>query len=131
MTDNRDDYDVLGVGKSASAAEIRRAFMRASLRHHPDKGGDPATFRRIREAYKTLHDPERRRVYDSGQQQDGWEKEYQARWDASREAAAWREKRARQREDDEREIERIRLARQQASAFGQLTTAASKRRRRE
>lgn len=58
-------YEWLGVPRTATPAEIRKAFLQGSLRHHPDKGGDPAMFRRIREAYETLYDAQQRRMYDA------------------------------------------------------------------
>lgn len=60
----RDYYEVLGVGKSASADEIKKAFRRAAVEHHPDKGGDEAKFKEINEAYEVLKDPSKRQRYD-------------------------------------------------------------------
>jgi molecular chaperone DnaJ len=60
----RDYYEVLGVGKSASADEIKKAFRKAAVEHHPDKGGDEAKFKEINEAYEILKDPSKRQRYD-------------------------------------------------------------------
>jgi molecular chaperone DnaJ len=60
----RDYYEVLGVGKSASADEIKKAFRRAAIEHHPDKGGDEAKFKEINEAYEVLKDQSKRQRYD-------------------------------------------------------------------
>ena len=60
----RDYYEVLGVGKSASADELKKAFRRAAVEHHPDKGGDEAKFKEINEAYEILKDPSKRQRYD-------------------------------------------------------------------
>ena len=60
----RDYYEVLGVGKSASADEIKKAFRRAAIEHHPDKGGDEAKFKEINEAYEVLKDDKKRQRYD-------------------------------------------------------------------
>lgn len=61
----RDYYEVLGVGKSASADEIKKAFRRLAVQHHPDKeGGDEAKFKEINEAYEVLKDPSKRQRYD-------------------------------------------------------------------
>lgn len=60
----RDYYEVLGVGKSASADELKKAFRRAAIEHHPDKGGDEAKFKEINEAYEVLKDPSKRQRYD-------------------------------------------------------------------
>jgi molecular chaperone DnaJ len=60
----RDYYEVLGVGKSASADEIKKAFRRKAVEHHPDRGGDEAQFREINEAYEVLKDDAKRKRYD-------------------------------------------------------------------
>jgi molecular chaperone DnaJ len=61
----RDYYEVLGVGKNASADEIKKAFRRLAVQHHPDKeGGDEAKFKEINEAYEVLKDPSKRQRYD-------------------------------------------------------------------
>ena len=64
MANKRDYYDVLGVGKSASADEIKKAFRRLAIEHHPDRGGDETKFKEINEAYEVLSDPEKRKKYD-------------------------------------------------------------------
>lgn len=60
----RDYYEVLGVGKNASADEVKKAFRKAAIEHHPDKGGDEAKFKEINEAYEVLKDPSKRQRYD-------------------------------------------------------------------
>jgi len=61
----RDYYEVLGVGKNASADEIKKAFRQAAVKHHPDKeGGDEAKFKEINEAYDVLKDSQKRQRYD-------------------------------------------------------------------
>lgn len=61
----RDYYEVLGIGKSASADEIKKAFRRLAVQHHPDKeGGDEAKFKEVNEAYEVLKDPGKRQRYD-------------------------------------------------------------------
>src|SRR3990167_10484344 len=61
----RDYYEVLGVGKSASADEIKKAFRRKAVELHPDKeGGDEAKFKEINEAYEVLKDEKKRQRYD-------------------------------------------------------------------
>lgn len=65
-----DFYLILGLERSASLGEIKRAYRRLARRHHPDiNPGDHAAealFRQIAEAYETLLDPDRRRQYDTG-----------------------------------------------------------------
>src|SRR5690242_2711334 len=61
----RDYYEVLGVPKNASADEIKKAFRRLAVQHHPDKeGGDETKFKEINEAYEVLKDPSKRQRYD-------------------------------------------------------------------
>lgn len=61
----RDYYEVLGVGKSASADEIKKAFRKGAVKHHPDKeGGDETKFKEINEAYEVLKDQQKRQRYD-------------------------------------------------------------------
>jgi molecular chaperone DnaJ len=62
--EKRDYYDVLGVGKSASADEIKKAFRKAAIEHHPDRGGDEAKFKEVNEAYEVLKDDKKRQRYD-------------------------------------------------------------------
>ena len=58
--DNNKFYEVLGVPKTASSAEIKKAFRKLALKHHPDKGGDPEIFKEMTVAYETLMDDEKR-----------------------------------------------------------------------
>lgn len=61
-------YEILGVKQTASPEDIKRAFRRRAMRHHPDRNpNDPkahAKFNRISEAYDVLSDPGRRQSYD-------------------------------------------------------------------
>lgn len=58
-------YQTLGIDKNASPDEIKKAYRKMASKHHPDKGGDTATFQKIEEAYRTLSDPDARRQYDN------------------------------------------------------------------
>lgn len=64
MAAKRDYYEVLGVAKGASADEIKKAFRRLAIEHHPDRGGDEAKFKEINEAYEILKDEGKRKRYD-------------------------------------------------------------------
>lgn len=61
----RDYYEVLGVSKTASEDEIKKAFRKAAVKYHPDKeGGDEAKFKEVNEAYEVLKDNLKRQRYD-------------------------------------------------------------------
>ena len=62
---NKDYYKVLGISKSASDEEIKKAYRRLAHQYHPDKpGGDEKRFKEINEAYQTLSDKAKRANYD-------------------------------------------------------------------
>lgn len=59
-----DYYKILGVEKSATPEDIKKAYRKLASKHHPDRGGDTATFQKIQEAYSVLSDPNRKGQYD-------------------------------------------------------------------
>jgi DnaJ-class molecular chaperone len=62
----KDYYKILGVEKTASQDEIKKAFRKQALQYHPDKkGGNEAKFKEVNEAYSTLSDPQKRQQYDT------------------------------------------------------------------
>ena len=68
MSSKRDYYEVLGVTRESSVDELRKAYRREALKHHPDRnqgdGAAEAKFKEASEAYQVLSDEEKRRVYD-------------------------------------------------------------------
>jgi hypothetical protein len=57
-------YDLLGVEPTATSADLQKAYKRKALRLHPDKGGNPEEFKRMKDAYDVLLNPEKRAAYD-------------------------------------------------------------------
>src|SRR6266404_866142 len=69
MAIKRDYYEVLGVSRTASAEELKRAYRKLALQFHPDRNpNDPqaeASFKEVNEAYEVLSDQSKRQRYDS------------------------------------------------------------------
>lgn len=61
----KDYYSILGVSRTATDDEVKRAYRRLASQHHPDKGGDTVKFQEIEEAYRILSDPQRRAEHDN------------------------------------------------------------------
>ena len=60
----KDYYEILGIAKSASQDEIKKAFRKKAHELHPDKGGDEVAFKQVNEAYQVLGDAKKRATYD-------------------------------------------------------------------
>lgn len=76
LSKRKDWYKMLGVSKTASFAEIKRAYKKLALKWHPDKNADNREeaenkFREIAAAYEVLGDEEKRARYDRGEDEDG------------------------------------------------------------
>lgn len=67
----KDYYKILGVSRDCTEVEIKKAYRRESLIHHPDKGGDEEKFKLVVEANAVLSDARRRERYDMGEDEDG------------------------------------------------------------
>jgi len=61
---NKDYYQILGVNKTASPDEIKKAFRKLAHEHHPDKGGNAEKFKEANEAYQVLGNAEKKKQYD-------------------------------------------------------------------
>ena len=60
-----DYYSILGIPRTASTDEIKKAYRKKAMQNHPDRGGDVEMFKRINEAYDTLKDPQKKTQYDN------------------------------------------------------------------
>lgn len=61
---SKDYYKILGISKNVSQDEVKAAFRRGAIEHHPDKGGNAEKFKEINEAYQVLGDEGKRKQYD-------------------------------------------------------------------
>ena len=60
----KDYYNILGIQPNASEDEIRSAYKKLAMKHHPDRGGDQAVFQELQEAYSTLTDSQKRAQWE-------------------------------------------------------------------
>ena len=58
-------YNTLGISRSSTPSQIKKAYRGLAMKNHPDKGGDPEMFKQISCAYDVLSDPEKRERYDA------------------------------------------------------------------
>ena len=67
MPDKKDYYEVLGVSKDVSEKDLKAAYRKLAMKHHPDRSDDPGAeekFKELSEAYAVLSDPDKRQKYD-------------------------------------------------------------------
>ncbi len=62
----KDYYKILGVPKTASDDEVKKAYRKQAMQHHPDRGGDEKTFKEVNEAYEILSNKDKRNLVDQG-----------------------------------------------------------------
>ncbi|BAM39176.1 molecular chaperone protein [Theileria orientalis strain Shintoku] len=63
-SDTEQLYKILDLPKNCTESEIKKAYRKLAIKHHPDKGGDPEKFKEISKAYEILSDPDKRKIYD-------------------------------------------------------------------
>lgn len=61
-----DYYSTLGLNRGASEDDIKKAYRKLAMKHHPDRGGDEKKFKEISTAYDVLSDPQKRQMFDAG-----------------------------------------------------------------
>jgi len=66
-----DPYASLGIQKGVSDGDVKKAYRKLAMQHHPDKGGDPEQFKKIQGAYDILSDPQKRQNFDQFGNVDG------------------------------------------------------------
>ncbi len=66
-----DYYELLGVDRNATQDQIKKAYRKLAVKHHPDKGGDESKFKEISQAYEILSDPDKKSNYDRFGSADG------------------------------------------------------------
>jgi DnaJ-class molecular chaperone len=61
-----DYYSTLGLQRNASEDDIKKAYRKMAMKHHPDRGGDEKQFKQVSEAYEILSDPQKKQMVDMG-----------------------------------------------------------------
>ena len=113
-------YTKLGVAEDASAAEIKRAYRKAAMKWHPDRNAGNeeaarATFLEIKDAYKILSDPDKRKVYNSvyATEMHRWETQQKRRHEQQRQHHDHQQRQHEQQQQQRREYEKSERARRE------------------
>lgn len=96
----RDYYEILGIEKSSSKEEIKKAYRNLAKTHHPDKGGDENLFKEITEAYEVLSDDVKRSKYDLNGHQSTGRNQYDPMEDFLNRTASFRQSQSQSRGPD-------------------------------
>lgn len=59
-------YKFFNIAKDATPAQIKKAYRKLAMKHHPDRGGDPVKFKELNKIYEVLSTPDKRELYDKG-----------------------------------------------------------------
>lgn len=65
MVKETEFYTRLGLNPNATDSDIKKAYRKLAVKHHPDKGGDEETFKKLTEAYEVLSNKDKREKYDT------------------------------------------------------------------
>jgi curved DNA-binding protein len=71
-----DYYQTLGVNRNSTPEELKQAYRKLAMKHHPDRGGNEAEFKKINEAYDVLSNAEKRSAYDNPQSSRPWQQPF-------------------------------------------------------
>lgn len=106
LLSKRSHYDILGVSKTATAEEIRKAFNKKAQLYHPDRNTSPDAkekFQELFEAYKVLRDDQDRKAYDIGSQEPDRSQQQQQYWSGARRSSFYEDTQRAREQQQQRE----------------------------